>query len=104
MRLSSTAASVLVFGMLGISSAVSAAPVHRAIFKDGASSTGWIDFDFQDGKHIFIPAKVNGHDTMVLLATGLPTPDIDKAFATSIGLQPMGGLKLQGLAVAIPLV
>lgn len=55
-------------------------------FKDGADSTGWINFYFQDGKRIFIPAKINGHDAEVLLATGLPTPDIDKTFAATIGL------------------
>ena len=49
-------------------------------------STGWIDFDFQDGKRIFIPAKVNGRNAGVLLATGLPIPDIDKSFAALLGL------------------
>jgi PDZ domain len=86
MGLASTAAGVLAFATLGISCAASAAPAQTAAFQDGASSTGWIDFDFQDGKRIFIPAKINGHDTVVLLATGLPIPDIDKTFAASIGL------------------
>jgi hypothetical protein len=85
MRSASTAALVLAFGMMGVSSA---APVHKAIFEGGASSTGWIDFEFQDGKRIFIPAKINGHETKVQLATGLPISDIDKTFAASIGLQP----------------
>jgi hypothetical protein len=86
MRLASTAILMLAFVVPGIAIAASPPPVQGAVFKDGASSTGWIDFDFQDGKHIFIPAKVNGHGAEVLLATGLPTPDIDKTFAASIGL------------------
>jgi len=60
-------------------------------FANGASSTGWIDFEFQDGKRIFIPAKINGHETRVLLATGLPVSDIDKTFAVSIGLHKHQG-------------
>jgi len=87
---------MLAFGMLGISSAASAAPVHKSIFKEGASSTGWIDFEFQDGKRIFVPVKINGHDAMVLLATGLPVSDIDKTFAASIGLQPKDSAKALG--------
>jgi hypothetical protein len=54
----------------------------------GVRSTGWIDFDFQDGRRIFIPARINGHKTMVLLANGVPVPSIDKGFAASIGLDP----------------
>jgi hypothetical protein len=81
-----TAVLVLASVVPSISSAASSLPVQGMAFKDGASSTGWIDFDFQDGKRIFIPAKINGHDAEVLLATGLPTPDVDKTFAASIGL------------------
>ena len=88
MKLCSIAGSVLAFGMVTLSGAATAAPIHKAIFTNGASSTGWIDFEFQDGKRIFIPAKINGHETKVLLATGLPISDIDKTFAASTGLQP----------------
>ena len=52
-------------------------------FANGASSTGWVDFEFQDGKRIFIPAKINGHETRILLATGLPVSNIDKTYAES---------------------
>jgi hypothetical protein len=90
MKLAYAAALVLVSSGLGISAPASPAPAHRATFKGGASSTGWIDFDFYDGKHIFVPAKINGHDTMVMLVTGLPISNIDKAFAASMGLQPKG--------------
>ena len=102
MRLASTATLVLAFGTLGISCVASPAPVHKAIFKDGASSTGWIDFEFQDGKRIFVPVKINGHDTMVQLATGLPISDIDKSFAASVGLHPNSGSNsINGLQIQI---
>jgi hypothetical protein len=86
MKLAFIAALAFASVMPDISSATSSSPTQGVAFKDDASSTGWIDFDFQDGKRIFIPAKINGHDTEVLLATGLPIPDIDKTFAASIGL------------------
>jgi hypothetical protein len=79
---------VLALGAGSTSSSPGSAPIHQTIFAAGATSTGWIDFDFYDEKQIFIPAKVNGHDTSVLLATGLPVPDIDQAFAAAIGVEP----------------
>jgi hypothetical protein len=96
MKLCSAVAGVLTFCALSASNAETTTSVHKAIFKDGASSTGWINFEFQDGKRIFIPARVNGHDTVVQLATGLPISDIDKTFASSIGLQPHVGSKASG--------
>jgi hypothetical protein len=81
-----TTALFFAFGMAGIWSTADTALAQAPSFTDDASSSGWIDFDFQDGKRIFIPAKINGHGTEVLLSTGLPIPDIDKAFATSIGI------------------
>jgi hypothetical protein len=66
MKLCSIAGLVLTFGMGTLSGAATAAPAHKAIFKNGASSTGWIDFEFQDGKRIFIPAKINGHETKLV--------------------------------------
>lgn len=102
MRLASTAKLVLAFGTLGISCVASQTPVHKAIFKDGASSTGWIDFEFQDGKRIFVPVKINGHDAMVQLATGLRVSDIDKSFAASVGLHPdSGSNSINGLRIQI---
>jgi len=102
MKLASIVAFFLVFGTLCVSCAESPAPVHKVIFKGGASSTGWIDFEFQDGKRIFVPVKINGHATMVQLATGLPISDIDKAFAASLGVRPQGNSNLiNGLQIQI---
>jgi hypothetical protein len=88
MRLLSAAVLLLAIGRLG---GAGAAPMHLSKFRNGASSTGWINFEFRDGKEIFIPAKINGYETEVLLANGLPTPDIDKGFAASIGLLHTAG-------------
>lgn len=63
-------------------------PVHAATFANGATSTGWIDFNFADGRSILVPAKVNGQDVLVKLIDGADTSYIDKNFATSIGFQP----------------
>ena len=70
--------------------------VHKATFSDGASSTGWIPFEFFGGRRIFIPAKVNGHDIVVLLDSGAQASVIDKGVAQSIGLKPKGEANLQG--------
>ena len=56
----------------------------KAMFKDGASSSVWIDFKTYKATGIFFPARVNGHEVMVFLYGG-PT-NIDKTFAASIGL------------------
>jgi hypothetical protein len=68
------------------------APVRRASFKDGASSTAWIPFEFFGENRIFFPAKINGHDTIVLLDSGAETSIIDPAYAAKIGLTAKGAL------------
>lgn len=68
MKISFAAVLVLALSAGSMSNSPGPTPVHKTIFAPGATSTGWIDFDFYDEKHIFIPAKVNGHDAAVLLA------------------------------------
>jgi hypothetical protein len=63
---------------------------RKALFKDGASSTGWIPFEFWAGNRIYFPAKVNGHEVNVLLDSGASVSSIDKAYAASIGLVSKG--------------
>ena len=70
--------------------------VHKATFSNGASSTGWIPFEYFGGRRIFIPTKVNGRDVVVLLDSGAQASVIDKGLARSIGLKPKGEANLQG--------
>ncbi|MGA7710281.1 MAG: aspartyl protease family protein [Rhizomicrobium sp.] len=71
-------------------------PVHKAVFRNGASSTGWIDFEFYAGNRIFFPAKINGHDAIVLLDSGATVSAIDKPFAAAIGLGSKGDFTAPG--------
>ena len=70
----------------GAAHADSFAEAPKMAFKDGASSSGWIDFKPYKASGIFFPARVNGRDVMVFLYGG-PT-NLDKTFAGSVGLQP----------------
>jgi hypothetical protein len=66
-------------------------PVRRASFAKGAASTGWIPFEFFGGNRIYFPAKVNGHDMIVLLDSGAESSVIDRTYAASLGMKPKGG-------------
>lgn len=68
----------------------------KADFADGEAATDWIGFDFFDQSRIYIPAKVNGRETTVLLDSGAEMSVIDKGFAASLGLKPKGGLATRG--------
>jgi len=72
------------------------APARHAVFSNGARSTGWIDFEYFGGNRIFFPARVNGHDVVVLLDSGATVSGIDRAYAARIGLQPQGGFTAPG--------
>jgi hypothetical protein len=66
---------------------------HPSAFKNGASSTGWINFNFANGKSILIPATVNGRAVLVKLIDGADMSYIDKDFAASLGTQSAPGHK-----------
>ena len=72
------------------------APARKAAFANGASSTGWIDFDFFAGNRIFFPARINGHETVVLLDSGATVSGIDTAFAAQIGQASKGAFTAPG--------
>jgi PDZ domain len=61
----------------------------QVVFKEGASSSGWIKFKAYKASSIFFPARVNGRDVMVLLYGG-PT-NLDKRFADLVGLSQTPG-------------
>jgi hypothetical protein len=72
----------------------------KFIFNNGVSSTGWMNFDFYNDNRIFVPAKINGQETVIMLANGAATSGIDKDFAATIGLRPMAAIMPDG-AVAV---
>lgn len=84
--------SIVCFAALMLISGATSAAVGNAAqassFKDGVSSTGWIDFIFANGKSVLVPAKVNGQEVFVKLIDGADTSYIDKDFAASLGLKP----------------
>jgi PDZ domain len=65
------------------------ADAPKVVFKDGASSSGWIDFKPYKASGIFFPARVSGRDVMVFLYGG--STNIDRSFAESVGLLPKPG-------------
>ncbi|MFI4934942.1 MAG: aspartyl protease family protein [Caulobacterales bacterium] len=62
----------------------------------GASSSGWIDFDFYAKSQIYLPVKVNGHDAVALLDSGASISVLDQALAASIGLKTGGEAPVAG--------
>lgn len=70
--------------------------VHRAVFRNGAHSTGWIPFEFFADNRIFIPVKVNGHEVVAVLDSGAETSAADKAWAASNGLNAAGSVTARG--------
>jgi PDZ domain len=100
MRTSLVAASISVATVLTMVAGAQSTPAtspggHKASFANGLSTTGWIDFNFQDGRKILVPAKVNGQAVLVQIIDGSATSYIDKDFAASIGAQsdPSSGSK-----------
>lgn len=63
---------------------------RKTKFLDGAASTGWIDFELFAGNRIYVPVRVNGHETMALLDSGASVSSADTAWARSIGLTSQG--------------
>jgi hypothetical protein len=70
-------------------------------FKNGASSTGWMDFDFYNDNQIFLKASINGHEAAILLVNSIGASRIDTDFATSIGVAPAVGGSTPSATVVI---
>ncbi|HLI65092.1 MAG TPA: aspartyl protease family protein [Caulobacteraceae bacterium] len=70
--------------------------VSRAMFADGAASTGWIPFELYAGRQIYVPVTVNGRQTAALLDNGATISILDSDFATSLGLAPRGAFPTPG--------
>lgn len=67
-------------------------------FSDGASSSGWIDFNFFKQRRIFIDGLVNGIETPIILDSGAEMTVISQKFASKAGLVSTGELNAQGVA------
>jgi PDZ domain-containing protein len=79
----------------------SAIPAQAAVFSSSTSSGGWIDFTPYTNFGIYVPVKINGHETMALVYGGPST--IDRSFAASIGLEakPDAAGAVDGLEVQV---
>lgn len=67
-------------------------------FAEGATTSGWIDFNFFKKRRVFIDALVNGHKTSVILDSGAEATVVEKAFADAIGLKGEGELSATGVS------
>jgi hypothetical protein len=68
----------------------------KAIFRGDTQSTGWINFEFYAGNRIFIPGRINGRETLLLLDSGASVSTIDSSYAQTVGLSPRGKLSAGG--------
>ena len=71
-----------------VSTAQSPTPGLKSVFKKGASSSGWIDCIVIEAGGIYLPVKINGHDTMAFLYGG--PSSVDLKMAKSLGLSDAG--------------
>jgi hypothetical protein len=65
-------------------------------FSSLSNSSGWIDFKFVDSKRIFIPAKVNGRESTLLLDSGAETTVLGHGLADDAGIHCSGRIGMQG--------
>jgi hypothetical protein len=65
-------------------------------FPQASDWSGWITFDFVDGKRIFIPAEVNSRRAMLLLDGGAETTVLGKQVAQGAGVDCSGQIGVEG--------
>jgi predicted aspartyl protease len=66
-------------------------------FADGATSTGWLDFDMPDGRHIVLTAQLNGVAADVVLDSGAGGIVLDRGLADRLGLKAQQGFTAVGV-------
>lgn len=64
----------------------------------GAASSGWMEMTTFLDRYIYVPAKINGTDTEVLLDSGAGITVVSAEMAARIGLATAGALHAQGVA------
>jgi len=68
----------------------------RATIAGNTKSTGWIPFDFYRRQRIFLPAKVNGTETLAILDSGAEMTALDPEVARAAGLTGSGSVAAEG--------
>ncbi|MCP3141847.1 retropepsin-like aspartic protease [Pyxidicoccus xibeiensis] len=68
----------------------------RVSFAEGRHSTGFIPFEFFNENRVYIPARVNGRQTQVLLDSGAEMTVVDAGHARELGLKTQGQLTAVG--------
>ena len=68
----------------------------QVTFSSASNSSGWIDFKFVDSKRVFIPARVNGRESMLLLDSGAETTVLGHEVADGAGIRCSGQIGMQG--------
>lgn len=61
-------------------------PKPRAVFAEGAASSGWLPFSRAFPRLVIVPAQINGRLVHALLDSGAQSSVIDRAFAHSLDL------------------
>ncbi|MBF5043509.1 hypothetical protein FGE12_14010 [Aggregicoccus sp. 17bor-14] len=69
---------------------------RKVRFAEGRHSTGFLPFEFFNENRVYIPAKVNGRDTQVLLDSGAEMTVVDAGYARELGLAAQGTLPAVG--------
>ncbi|MCP3167749.1 aspartyl protease family protein [Myxococcus qinghaiensis] len=70
--------------------------VRKATFANGRHGTGLMPFEFFNENRVYIPAKVNGQATQVLLDSGAAMTVVDAAYARELGLKTQGQVAAVG--------
>jgi hypothetical protein len=70
--------------------------VSPMTFAPGKTSSGWLPFEYVNGDRIFVRATVNARPVLAMLDSGASSTVLDRRFASSLGLSPIGDLTGQG--------
>jgi hypothetical protein len=84
-------------GIEGKTFAETAPSARLARIAGDAPSSGWIPMDLHLGRWIYLKARLNGHDTEVVLDSGAGATVVDAAFAERLGLRGTGEVGASGV-------
>lgn len=84
---------------VGLADALFARPeagVRLARLPEGAAATAWMPIELYKERWIYLRGRVNGRETDLLLDSGAGMTVLDRAFATSAGLEAAGAVAARG--------